>query len=235
MAHTEETYRTAFLTHLQRAHVGEENVCLEIVRFAETELSDLIQQEVMPTYSGLYSLRDRDFYRELRHQMQIPGRLKMLNDHKEGLYSQTLRRYIEFLESNLNPDTPTLKKNGQSKKPRNTVQDAPLSMVEGEEREVVLTRYERNPALRTACLAHYGYRCQVCGMDFEKVYGALGHAYIEVHHLRPISTFKQSHPVDPVHDLVPLCANCHAMIHRGKERVLTLHELKSCYKGFKYE
>lgn len=235
MAQNEEKYRTAFLTHLQRAHVGEENVCLEIVRFAETELSDFIQQEVRSDYSGLYSLRDIDFYRGLRQQMQIPGRLKVLNDQKGGMYSQTLRRYIEFLESRLNPDTPTIKSNSKAKKPKSTEKDAPLSLLEGEEREVVLTRYERNPELRKACLAHFGYRCQVCGIDFEKVYGALGHEYIEVHHLRPISTFKQSHPVDPVRDLVPLCANCHAMIHRGKERVLTLNELKTSYKGFKYE
>ncbi|WP_237630079.1 hypothetical protein [Staphylococcus epidermidis] len=33
--------------------------------------------------------------------------------------------------------------------------------------------------------------------------------------------------VDPETDLVPLCSNCHKMIHRKKAKPLTLEELKN--------
>ncbi len=51
-------------------------------------------------------------------------------------------------------------------------------------------------------------------MSLGDVYGNIGEGYIEVHHLNPISQTEGSHKVDPTTDLVPLCANCHAMIHR---------------------
>jgi 5-methylcytosine-specific restriction protein A len=34
-----------------------------------------------------------------------------------------------------------------------------------------------------------------------------------------------AYAVDPAKDLVPLCPNCHAMVHRGK-KLLTISELK---------
>ena len=42
----------------------------------------------------------------------------------------------------------------------------------------------------------------------------MGDGFIEVHHLSPISQQTEAHAIDPTTDLVPLCANCHAMIHR---------------------
>lgn len=83
---------------------------------------------------------------------------------------------------------------------------------EGRAIEVLQTRYERDPQLRTACLAHFGYSCTVCGLTFEVRYGALGAKFIHVHHLRPLADGE--HPVDPLVDLRPVCPNCHAMLHR---------------------
>ena len=59
---------------------------------------------------------------------------------------------------------------------------------EGAITQVSITRRERNQNLRRACLDKYGYVCQCCGIDFEKVYGSdIGSKFIEVHHLLPIS------------------------------------------------
>ena len=79
---------------------------------------------------------------------------------------------------------------------------------------VTVNRYERNPANRAACIAAHGSRCQVCGFDFGEAYGSLGHGYIEVHHRVPVSKMGTAYRIDPVKDLVPLCANCHAAVHR---------------------
>ena len=84
--------------------------------------------------------------------------------------------------------------------------------LEGAKHQETVARYERDQGNRKACIAHYGYVCQVCGMDFAKTYGELGKEYIEVHHLHPVSQGERK--VDPIEDLIPLCANCHSMIHR---------------------
>lgn len=39
--------------------------------------------------------------------------------------------------------------------------------------------------------------------------------------------FRREISVDPETDLVPLCSNCHKMIHRKKAKPLTLEELKN--------
>ncbi|RMD59199.1 hypothetical protein D6833_11785 [Candidatus Parcubacteria bacterium] len=65
-----------------------------------------------------------------------------------------------------------------------------------------------------------------CGFDFESVYGERGKGYIEVHHVVPISRLDGETLVDPEKDVVVLCANCHRMVHRRKDNVLSLSELK---------
>jgi|SaaInlStandDraft_1057018.scaffolds.fasta_scaffold68184_2 5-methylcytosine-specific restriction protein A len=100
------------------------------------------------------------------------------------------------------------------------VEERSLSALEGKQVRTLSRRYERNPALRSACIAHFGVICQTCGFDFEAVYGDLGKDYCQVHHIVPLSDIKGSHHVNPLTDLIPLCANCHAMIHRGDEILL---------------
>lgn len=94
---------------------------------------------------------------------------------------------------------------------------------EGAERKSVQSRRERNPVARALCIEHYRrmnngrIRCIVCNFDFEEVYGDIGDGFIHVHHLNPISEAKDSRVVLPSIDLVPVCPNCHAMIHRGRD------------------
>jgi 5-methylcytosine-specific restriction protein A len=86
---------------------------------------------------------------------------------------------------------------------------------EGSVTQVKVNRYERDPRAREACLAHYGYRCQACDLDFGDIYGPLGEGFIHVHHTKELSTVGPGYRVDPVDDLRPLCPNCHAMVHRS--------------------
>lgn len=108
---------------------------------------------------------------------------------------------------------------------------ADVVAMEGAALSMELTRYERDPQLRRQCIDYHGCRCAVCGFDFARAYGPLGEGYIEVHHLRPISTWGgEEHSVDPRTDLMPLCANCHRMIHRGPTGVLSPDELRQIYR-----
>jgi hypothetical protein len=86
--------------------------------------------------------------------------------------------------------------------------------IEGAAQQIVVNRFERSLEARNACIAHYGCTCQVCNVDFGARYGELGIGFIHVHHRVPIWSIGAGYRVDPVHDLVPVCPNCHAMLHR---------------------
>lgn len=102
---------------------------------------------------------------------------------------------------------------------------------EGALLSVLVNKYERNILARRACLTKHGYSCSVCGMNFEEKYGEIGRNFIHVHHIVPISTIGQEYQIDPEKDLVPVCPNCHAMLHKGQNgNVLTVQELKELIK-----
>jgi 5-methylcytosine-specific restriction protein A len=88
------------------------------------------------------------------------------------------------------------------------------SKIEGAASQARVTKYERSPANRLRCIQYWGPNCWVCEFDFQKTYGVLGDGFIEVHHVQPLATYKSPMAVNPKTDLVPLCSNCHSMIHR---------------------
>ncbi|MBQ7419765.1 MAG: HNH endonuclease [Prevotella sp.] len=90
---------------------------------------------------------------------------------------------------------------------------------------VKANKYERNQKARRECVAQKGYKCLVCGCDFEATYGEIGKRFIHVHHLTPISSIGKEYQLDVEKDLVPVCPNCHYMIHR-KTPPYTIEELK---------
>jgi 5-methylcytosine-specific restriction protein A len=91
---------------------------------------------------------------------------------------------------------------------------------EGAKKKIVVEAAERNPAARRACLEHYGAKCAVCELEFAKVYGEIGLGFIHVHHLKPLAFVDEAYEVDPVKDMVPLCPNCHAMVHKKMPPIL---------------
>ena len=108
----------------------------------------------------------------------------------------------------------------------------PQEFIEGGYRTIKVKGYERDPAARTACLLHYGSICFVCGVDIEMVYGSeLGSSAIHVHHVKPMSIRRKSpYKINPIKDLIPVCPNCHNIIHK-KNPVLTPLELQKIYKS----
>jgi 5-methylcytosine-specific restriction protein A len=64
-------------------------------------------------------------------------------------------------------------------------------------------------------------------MSFSERYNGLGPDFIHVHHVRPLSSITAEYQVDPVNDLVPVCPNCHAMLHYGAAEMLTVQQLRA--------
>ncbi|NFU40199.1 HNH endonuclease [Clostridium sporogenes] len=105
-----------------------------------------------------------------------------------------------------------------------TVEDANFS--EGKLVSVKVNKYERSPKAREKCLEHHGYKCSVCGFNFEEFYGSIGKEVIEVHHKKALYEIKESYVVDPINDLIPVCSNCHTIIHHRNPK-FEIDELKS--------
>ncbi len=89
-----------------------------------------------------------------------------------------------------------------------------LKHAEGKVSHVLQTKYERNPVNRELCICANGYICKICGFDFEKAYGEIGRNFIHVHHIKKVSSFGGEYYLNPVTDMIPVCPNCHAMLHR---------------------
>jgi 5-methylcytosine-specific restriction enzyme A len=104
---------------------------------------------------------------------------------------------------------------------------------EGAKKQVLVNAFERDARARKACIALFGSKCAVCDFDFESVYGELGHEFIHVHHRRPMASISAPYKVDPETDLIPVCPNCHAMLHRPKDRVLDIEELRNLINSAK--
>jgi len=100
------------------------------------------------------------------------------------------------------------------------------SLLEGSVKTIKINAYERNPVARKICIAYYGCFCQICGFNFESVYGDLGRGIIHVHHIRPLSQINAGYRVDPISDLIPVCPNCHVVIH-SKNPPLSIEKLKT--------
>ncbi|TAJ81105.1 MAG: hypothetical protein EPO42_02995 [Gallionellaceae bacterium] len=85
--------------------------------------------------------------------------------------------------------------------------------IEGSVKKVLVNQYERDSAAREKCLEHYGSTCCICNFDFGKHYGDDMRGFIQVHHIRPLADIGKEYQVDPIADLIPVCPNCHAVIH----------------------
>lgn len=102
----------------------------------------------------------------------------------------------------------------------------PKDCFEGAKSKICVNRYERSSIARMKCIEKYGCKCIVCGFDFERVYGEIGKGFIHIHHVVPISTIGENYKVNYDTDLVPVCPNCHAMLHHGVNgKVLSVDEL----------
>ena len=107
--------------------------------------------------------------------------------------------------------------------------DEVVGYPEGASSQILVNRYERDPRNRKAAIEIHGKTCMACGFNFQDVYGDLGEEYIVIHHVTPVSAIGKNYQIDPKNDLVAICANCHAMIHRTNPP-LTVNELKKILK-----
>lgn len=116
--------------------------------------------------------------------------------------------------------------------------DENLIISEGQSSQVNIKKLERSSKLRQFAINKFTkdgkIKCKVCGFDFEENYGETGKGFIEIHHIKPIFSFTENDNEktlkDALKNLVPLCSNCHRMIHKKPKHPITLNNLKKIFK-----
>lgn len=153
--------------------------------------------------------------------------------YERGNKKDGLMYYISFLEEREN----TLITN-ESKSEQNyfVYEEDDINSQKAEEGRLITThygRYERSQKAKKICLKHYGYVCHLCGINYCKKYGdQIGKSVIEVHHIDPINGFHgKAHTIDPIKDLIPVCSNCHSILHsKSRDLPYTIDEAKKLLK-----
>lgn len=85
---------------------------------------------------------------------------------------------------------------------------------EGAVTKKLISVRERSPRNRLLALQLHGYECGTCGLKPLETFGEAFGGILEVHHIEPVSNLSQPRAYDPEIDLIPLCPNCHRMIHQ---------------------
>ena len=111
--------------------------------------------------------------------------------------------------------------------PRN---DTDQSYVEGDRKYRRHLKIERSAKLRAQARDYWrtklkGFRCLACGFSFENRYGEWGSDFVEMHHLVALASIQKAQETN-VKKLVPLCANCHRMVHRHPKAPLSMATLR---------
>ncbi|MCM1141372.1 MAG: HNH endonuclease [Muribaculum sp.] len=197
--------------------------CEAMASVIETELPRLISDCFDVSVESVFDITSASDVRDFRNRLVTDSEAKRRDEESNGTLSQALKLYADFLDSKYNP---AKKKPKAVKTPRPASKETPTSFIEGSIVQQTFDKRERNQQARKDCIDKKGCKCSVCGFDFEAVYGPVGRNYIEVHHLKPISQTDDEHEVT-ADDLVPLCANCHAMAHRRSPEPFTPEELKA--------
>lgn len=112
--------------------------------------------------------------------------------------------------------------------------DENIIISEGVKKVTEVAIYKRSKKLRNFAIDYFSINgrisCKCCTFNFEDFYGQeIGKGFIEIHHSKPIFTYEDEDIEDTlkeaVKNLVPVCSNCHRMIHRNSREMLEIQIL----------
>lgn len=163
---------------------------------------------------------------------QIPKN-RETNYWRDGTRSISKEIFLRILNAASPIEEPFLAQAKQSK--YNDLSQKYESFEEGNKSLRYTTVYERNVRLRQQAILIHGASCVICGFNYEKVYGEYAAGYIHIHHTKPLATLEKSTTIDPEKDLIPLCANCHSIVHRKKDSTLKIEQLRQMILNNQHE
>jgi predicted HNH restriction endonuclease len=92
---------------------------------------------------------------------------------------------------------------------------------------------KRSALLRKIAVKHFkdeegSIQCEGCGFLSEDIYGMEFRGLIEIHHARPLfmTRFRKVDIDTALKELIPLCPNCHRIVHRDPNACMSLSDLR---------
>lgn len=257
---TQQTYTydqlsKAFRQYLAERFDGDAEEVQITVETAERIIPNTLNDYFGTHLESIYDLQDSNEIEAFRMKIKTHPVLKGLDMSEEPRYTEVLKWYRLFVKAFYSDNLPAPVP-GEYEAVEDTEQATAVSegqiypkqqttiFTEGEDDGTITAEHrKRNMELRRACIEifrqkHGGHVvCECGGFDFAVAYD-IKDEYIEVHHRFPFAHTEGEHPVNAETDLVPLCANCHRMIHHGqggKGHCMSLDELKRIYRGKTYD
>ena len=243
--------RENFRTYLNEAEIEEPERWIGIVDFSLKVLLQAVGE--MKEDEEVYDVTDLERVDKWRDKIRTEQTWQSIDRQNHAGPSKALRLYRKFIErldiernsaKRFAPVKPTIKSHDTESplhgilvsRSRHTISidsDENPDVAEGSASEAHVTRYERSRLARQLCIEAYGltYRCEVCGDRLADRYGHRDgkHDYIEVHHIINHAERSKSqgpHEVNYKKDLIPLCPNCHRMIHYLTDQTIHPDTLK---------
>lgn len=112
--------------------------------------------------------------------------------------------------------------------------DENIIIQEGTKKLTQTSVYERSSKLRNYAIEYYANNgqifCNCCNFNFNDFYGtSIGNGFIEIHHTKPIFKYQDEDLertlIEAINNLIPVCSNCHRMIHRNWKKPLEIQYL----------
>lgn len=166
--------------------------------------------------------------------LEIKGLAKYKRIENNGIHKITDKGRI-YIEENID-GFDFIESNGFSEEERKQVIDSDFSNLiieEGYIRSNHVQTKARSKKLVDIAKKHFSINgkiyCDVCRFNFEDFYGEIGKGFIEIHHLKPIFVYGgnvEQSAEEALKNVVPVCSNCHRIIHRKRSNVLPVETLR---------
>lgn len=149
--------------------------------------------------------------------------------------NQDILKYLLINDFNYNDLTENLRKIELNKnKKKIQIFDENILIQEGTKRLTEVAIYERSSTLRNFAIQFYTKNerisCNCCNFNFSDFYGKeIGDGFIEIHHTKPIYKYEDEDLErtlkEAINNLIPVCSNCHRMIHRNWKKTIEIQVL----------
>lgn len=168
-------------------------------------------------------------------------------DYNDGIYTLTDKGLI-FLYQNINNIQYLLSSDFEYK----DIKDSLINLSQNQERHIssfneiiqegkqiysLSKTYQRSKKLRDSAIEHFSHdniiKCDCCGFETSSYYGnKYGNIVcIEIHHLKPIFLYEGDDETktieEAIKNLLPVCPNCHRIIHKNKITVNMIPDFKT--------
>lgn len=149
--------------------------------------------------------------------------------------NQDILKYLLINDFSYNDLTTNLQKiEARTDKRKIETFDENIIISEGLKKITQGVLYERSINLRSYAINYFtkqgGIDCGCCSFNFTDFYGKeIGNSFIEIHHVKPIFKYDNEDLVKTIKaavpNLMPVCSNCHRMIHRNWAKPLEIQLL----------